>query len=118
MGPSLAFSMSESDDAGGIRAWPGTLARWLFGSAQFGLMFPVPLNPRGEVVLGCQEVRLIIVATLVSQDEVMSQVVGISRPRNEVVYLRLLRQRHLTVEADANGTRNCHIAVFSKRLRA
>src|SRR5947208_13163102 len=31
MGPSLAFSMSESDDPGGIRAWPGTLARWLFG---------------------------------------------------------------------------------------
>src|SRR5262249_21840144 len=31
MGPSLAFSMSEPDEPGGVRTWPGTLARWLFG---------------------------------------------------------------------------------------
>jgi len=31
MGASLAFSMSEPDETGGFRTWPGTLARWLFG---------------------------------------------------------------------------------------
>jgi cytidylate kinase len=31
MGPSAAFSMSEADEPGGFRTWPGTLARWLFG---------------------------------------------------------------------------------------
>lgn len=29
--PSEAFSITGADDPGGLRAWPGALARWLFG---------------------------------------------------------------------------------------
>jgi cytidylate kinase len=31
MVPSNVFAMSEPHDPGGIRSWPGTVARWLFG---------------------------------------------------------------------------------------
>src|SRR5690348_16750133 len=31
MTPAVAFSRGDADEPGGIRAWPGALARWLFG---------------------------------------------------------------------------------------
>jgi cytidylate kinase len=31
MTPALAFSKPEADEPGGFRAWPGALAKWLFG---------------------------------------------------------------------------------------
>src|SRR4051794_26813926 len=31
MTPAVAFSTPEADEPGGFRAWPGALAKWLFG---------------------------------------------------------------------------------------
>ena len=48
-----------------------------------------------------QEVGLGVVAPFVGQDEVVAQVGGVAGPGDEVVHLRLPRQRLPAVEADA-----------------
>jgi hypothetical protein len=64
-------------------------------------MHPVPLDPGSRMLLGRHVIRFRVITLFVGQDEIVSEIGGISRPGDEVVNLRLHRQLPLTVHARA-----------------
>ena len=55
--------------------------RILQPSLQFGLVGPIPLGPALQVLFGRQVIGLGVVATAVGQDEFLSEIDGVTRPR-------------------------------------